>query len=401
MSSVNSHELIGKVLTVNGPASPDTLGFTLTHEHIMLNYDVSFQGPPLPQGNLEEADGLGYIRYLPYSHKPNLILNNAHVALEELQHFKEAVLRLNKKGILLEKDEPNWLGCIVENSTVGIRELEVHSASGEEISREGCFKKLSNALDIHIICGTGYYIDATHPKDMSKYSIDYLVQFMENEIITGIGDTGVRCGVIGEIGCSWPLTENEKKTLIAAAKVQVKLGAPLIVHPGRNPRAPIQIIQILKEAGADISRTVMSHLDRTFKFEYSDARSGVSIAEKAVEEEHITLELAKTGCYLEYDLFGIECSFYQFNQAIDMPSDAQRIDVVRMLIKQGYLNRILLAHDIHTKHRLIKYGGHGYSHLLKNIIPKMLQRGITREEIITILVENPKRWLTFVEPKKA
>ena len=37
----------------------------------------------------------------------------------------------------------------------------------------------------------------------------------------------------------------------------------------------------------------------------------------------------------------------------DMPSDAQRIQKVKLLIEAGYTDHILLAHDIHTKHRLV------------------------------------------------
>jgi len=47
---------------------------------------------------------------------------------------------------------------------------------------------------------------------------------MVSEIIRGIGDTGVRCGVIGEIGCSWPLTSTEKRALEAAALAQKQTG---------------------------------------------------------------------------------------------------------------------------------------------------------------------------------
>ena len=70
-------------------------------------------------------------------------------------------------------------------------------------------------------------------------------------------------------------------------------GAPLIIHPGRDDRSPFEIISILESAGANIDRTVMSHLDRT------------------LQNETKLLEFAKLGCIMEYDLFGIECSHYQ------------------------------------------------------------------------------------------
>ena len=65
------------------------------------------------------------------------------------------------------------------------------------------------------------------------------------------------------------------------------------------------------------------------------------------------LEFAKLGSYCEYDLFGIETSHYQLWQAVDMPSDAQRIAFIRTLLDSGYSHKVLVAHDIHTKHRLV------------------------------------------------
>lgn len=81
-----------------------------------------------------------------------------------------------------------------------------------------------------------------------------------------------------------------------------------------------------------------------------------------------------------------------------MPNDAGRIKMVKFLIDHGYQQRIMLAHDIHTKHRLVKYGGHGYGHILNNIVPMMSNRGIDRETVMSILTQNPKEWLTFTSP---
>ena len=55
--------------------------------------------------------------------------------------------------------------------------------------------------------------------------------------------------------------DTEKKVLRAAAHAQASLGAPLIIHPGRNPQAPVEINRIIQEAGGNIQKTVMSHLD--------------------------------------------------------------------------------------------------------------------------------------------
>ena len=107
------------------------------------------------------------------------------------------------------------------------------------------------------------------------------------------------------------------------------------------------------------------------------------------------LTLAKTGVILEWDLFGHESSYYPFSDN-PMPNDSQRIDQIRCLIEEGFGDQIVIAHDICTKHRLTKYGGHGFSHILDNVIPRMNIMGISETQIDKMLIATPSRILTFV-----
>lgn len=68
-----------------------------------------------------------------------------------------------------------------------------------------------------------------------------LEEQMVREVQHGFGETGIKAGLIGEIGCSWPLTENEKKVLRAAARAQRRCGCALMTHPGRSVNAPMQV----------------------------------------------------------------------------------------------------------------------------------------------------------------
>ncbi|KAM9649962.1 N-acetyltaurine hydrolase isoform 2-T14 [Morphnus guianensis] len=298
--------LRGKAQTVLGPVEPDCLGYTLTHEHLTMNYSGCYCPPSPGQEPLSDAPiemkNLFWIKQNPYSHKENLLLYQETDAVkEELLHFKAA-----------------GGGTIVENTTTGI---------GRDMNT---LKKLAEETGVHIIAGAGFYVDSTHSSQTQAMTVEQLTGIIVHEILNGADGTNIKCGVVGEIGCSWPLTQSEHRVLQATAQAQSQLGCPVIIHPGRNSDAPFQIIRILQEAGADVSKTVMSHLDR-----------------------------------------------------------------IRMLIDEGYEDRILIAHDVHTKNRLMKYGGHGYSHILKNIVPKMLIRGISQDKIDKILLANPKRWLTF------
>ena len=67
------------------------------------------------------------------------------------------------------------------------------------------------------------------------------------------------------------------------------------------------------------------------------------------------LDFAKLGCYLDYDLFGIETSNYQQRVDTDMPSDAERLDRIKALVDAGFGDKVTVGQDIHTKHRLVGY----------------------------------------------
>jgi len=80
----------------------------------------------------------------------------------------------------------------------------------------------------------------------------------------------------------------------------------------------------------------------------------------------------------------------------DGDSDIQRIyDIIR-LINEGYNNQILLGQDLFFKCSLVAYGGFGYAHIIENLIPFMKAKGMTEQQIHTLLVENPGRFLQFV-----
>ena len=146
---------------------------------------------------------------------------------------------------------------------------------------------------MHVVVATGYYTYDFHaPVDGDRVAEDELAAVIVRELTDGIDETGVRAGIIGEVGCNWPLHPDERKSVVAAGLAQAATGAPVSIHPGRSPRSPFEILEILSSAGADLGRVVMGHIERT---------------ELARED---LLALARTGCYLEYDWFGETLSMY-------------------------------------------------------------------------------------------
>lgn len=152
---------------------------------------------------------------------------------------------------------------------------------------------------------------------------------------------------------------------------------------GRSADAPFEILRLYLEAGGQADKCVMSHLDRKYHiiqylltlFQPSTLNCSAETPtpffrniqdfrfliikhffylKGTIRETSRLLEFAEAGAYCQFDLFGTECSFYQLNIEFDMPSDAQRMDHIVRLVHEGYEDKILISHDIHTKHRLVR-----------------------------------------------
>jgi phosphotriesterase-related protein len=237
--------------------------------------------------------------------------------------------------------------------------------------------RVARATGLNIIMGSGYYVAAAHPPDMDRRTADDIARELVTDLTEGVDGTGVRAGFIGEIGTTWPWTDNEKKVLRAAVAAQRETGAALMIHPGRHERLPLAIVDFIRKEGADLGRTIMCHIERT-------------IADPAV-----LLELAATGVRLEYDLFGLETSYYPYNPAFDMPNDGERMRQILFLIERGHLGQILMSHDIAYKHCLTRWGGFGYHHLLVNVIPRLRAKGADDKIVQTLLIDNPRRAFVY------
>lgn len=307
------------------------LGYTLTHEHFHLDFHHFYAAPPQ---HLEEIlgkneiklEGSGIVRQFPYSSQYNLDFCDTDT--------KEAVA----KDLLYYK---KWGGVsIVENSSLGLnRDL-------------GFLKQVSEETGVHCIAGTGHYVAMVQDPGTLSLTIEQMTDMYTKDLIEG--ENGVKCGFIGEVGSGWPISGNkiysfdkllnifgsfildfEKRAIEATALVREQVDCGVSFHPGRDAGAPFEIVRLYLEAGGKANRCVMSHIDRTI-----------------LNTDDI-LEFAKLGTFVQLDLFGTECSFYQLNPDIDMVSDADRINKCRALIAEGFEDQLLMSHDIHTKHRLV------------------------------------------------
>jgi phosphotriesterase-related protein len=341
----------GHVQTVLGPVPAEELGKTLMHEHLLVN--VAPQDGRSPGLTTEERlhwdepltmENLHHVRRHPDLYRSNLVLDSEREAVHELVPYSEA-----------------GGGCIVDVTSVNI---------GRD---PGGLQAISRAAGVHVVMGCGYYVAGSHPPDMGSRSEDAIADEMVDDLTKG--RDGVVAGIIGEIGLSWPVHENEAKVLRAAVKAQLRTGASISIHPGRHPSGPIDAANRVIRAGGDASKTVICHLDgRLSELREFDA-------------------IAATGCYLEIDLFGIEMSYFPGNPDFDMPNDATRVAQVKHLIQQGFGSRILVSSDMAMRFHRRRFGGWGYAHILAHVMPLMLERGIEAAQVDDILVANPARVL--------
>jgi phosphotriesterase-related protein len=345
--------LSGKAVTVLGVLEAEAMGVTLPHEHLLIDFAVMFREPAAAsdKGLAHQPVTLanvGWVRQNFNANLDNLRLLDERTAQDEIMLFRRAGGQ-----------------TVVDPTNVSLSRDPLALA------------RIARATGLNIVMGAGYYVAAAHPADMDRRSEDSLVREIVGEVTVGVGDTGIRAGLIGEIGNTWPWTENEKKVVRAAVEAQRQTGAPLMIHPGRDQAAPMQIVELVRKQGGDLRRTIMCHIERTI-----------------ADERHL-FDLAATGVYLEYDLFGMENSYYPYNPDFDMPNDGGRMAQILSLIARGHQDQILMSHDIAYKSSLTRYGGYGYHHLLVNVVPRLRRKGVDDAGVGRLLVDNPRRAFVF------
>jgi phosphotriesterase-related protein len=346
VATVDRAALRGRVQTVRGPIDPAGLGPTLLHEHLLVDIRPPARREPKHLGPEIRLDTVWAINYGTLHAARNYVLNDPEIAIAEVRRMLDAGGR-----------------TIVELSSGGLG------------PRPDALTKIAEATGAHIVLGCGHYVDAYQAAGNRERTVDDFAREMIAAAFDGAWGTGVRAGIIGEIGCQAPWTALEQRVMRAAIVAQQETGLAVNVHPGRHPDQPQEVADFVRAHGGAIDRTIISHIDRTI---FDEAR---------------LLRLADTGCVIEFDLFGQESSFYPLAD-IDMPNDAARLRMIRSLIAHGHLDRVVISHDICYQTRLVAGGGHGYGHIFANVVPLMRRRGFSETEIAAILIDNPRRLLT-------
>lgn len=342
-----------QIRTVCGKINADSLGLTLIHEHLLHDMSVYFSAPTEPdEKNLAlepvQESNLEWIKHHGNNNRDNLRLNNEELAIEELLQYKTFQAR-----------------TIVELTTPGVFG---RNPSG--------LQRISQATGINIIMGTGYDISPFQPAHLAHMSEDNITKEIVGDIMEGADNTGICAGIIGEIGCSI-LDDAELKVLRCCAAAQQQTGVPISIHPSATDELVLKLAAFLRDCGAYPEKVIIGHIDI---FHYSDATC---------------FKLLNNGFNIAIDNFGFEGQFnIPLTDSVVELSDMARIDTLISLINKGYINQVFISQDTAVKINLIRYGGFGYCHIVRDIVPLLHDRGISDSQIDSLLVDNPRRVLS-------
>ncbi len=344
---------MGYIQTVLGKIPSEKLGVTMMHEHLLWNQDV-YQKPI--DANTEEGkfvyskivpENMQKIRlYNLHRHRQNAKQTNPDEAAEEALYLREA-----------------GGNALVDCTCLGL---------DRDPNAE---KYIAQKTGLHIIMATGMYSRGSCPEVESMTHKEKEELFVR-ELIEGVDGTGIKAGVIGEIGVS-DFSVYEQDCLAAAAGAQAKTGTAVLIHQPGLWKIGHEILDTLEENGGDLTKTVLCHCD------------------PVCDDIRYLERLLERGANLSFDQFGLEAYLGKDIGKIWLPRDIERVRAIIRLCELGYSKQIVLSQDLSFQICYKKYGGGGYAHVLENIVPIMREEGLYEKAIERMLVENPARILSI------
>jgi predicted metal-dependent phosphotriesterase family hydrolase len=304
----------GLVRTVRGDIDAAELGPTYCHEHLLTK----------PGAHLVHDD-------------PDLVLDDEEKAAAELGAFRRAGGRS-----LVEVTTPEF-----GRDPAGLR-------------------RLSQRAQVHVIATAGHVSEEywRGVLDLESRSEAALVRELVRDVEEGMDESGVRAGVIKVGTSNGAATRVERKIISAAGLAQRETGAAITTHTTAGTAA-LEQARLLEQAGADLSRVCVGHIDR-----------------RLVWTEHIVL--ARLGIFLGYDCISKEQ--YQ--------PDAARARFIARLFEEGFGGQVCLSADLARRRYLEAWGGApGYRYILERFLPLLREAGLSEEDTRRLVVDNPARLL--------
>jgi phosphotriesterase-related protein len=232
--------------------------------------------------------------------------------------------------------------------------------------------RISRATGLNVVMGGGWYRDAYYPVEalIDRRPVDDLADEIVREASVGVGETGIRIGIIGEIGTDKPwLSAREERVHRAAARAARRTGLSITTHAVQST-VGLDQLTVFEEEGADLSRVVIGHADSNPSPAYHRA-------------------IVERGATVEFDFLGMSFT------PLERHGEGRIVESICDLLGEGRVGQVLLSQDVCHDSQLKRYGGNGYVHLAETFLPRLRAAGVGEEEIRAMTVDNPRRLLTI------
>ena len=313
---------MNQIQTATGPVDTDRLGFTLSHEHVLVTSAGVAQGFPF---------------------------------LFDMEATRAQIVRE------LREARGGGVETIIEVSTIDLgRDVELMARASRESG-------------VNVVVATGLWLDI--PRIFWGRDPDFLARIFIHEIEEGIGETGIKAGVIKVANDIGGVTEEGERALRAAARACLATGVPISTHQWALEEVGMRQIEIFEEEGVDMKRVCIGHSADTTDVEY-------------------LVRLLDRGVFLSMD---------RYPGGEGRPNWKHRNRTVKALIDRGYAGRLMLGHDYAPAPILV--GAENippeeptrYLFVTRTAIPALKKMGVSEDVIRTMTIDVPRRFLSGKE----
>jgi len=236
-------------------------------------------------------------------------------------------------------------------------------------------QRVAERTDLQIVVATGVYTYNDVPMyfhftgpGTALDGPEPMVDLFVRDITEGIAGTGVKAAILKCATDEPGITPGVDRVLRAVARAHRATGVPITTHTHAHTRRGLEQQRVFAEEGVDLSRVIIGHSGDTTDLDYLE-------------------ELVAAGSYLGMDRFGLE----------NILSFDERVDTVARMCERGHADKMVLAHDAscfidwlpEEALPLVLPNWH-YLHIHNDVLPALRERGVTEEQITTMLVGNPR-----------